>query len=167
MTDQTTPPTTSIPQPPYPLHLSVKDRIHPEYAAFYNDQIINKQQVQYQPMEAIRAASGVLIPGGGPMLPVGKTEDILFKRQESTGPDVSVRVFTPEISNDQEIPEGGWPVYVYYHGGGWVLGNIDTENTVSTNVCKRAKVVVVSVNYRFGFPFLSSFQHSIQVNFES
>jgi len=59
--------TSTIPQPPYPLHPSVKDRIHPEYAAFYNAHIMDKQQVQYVPIEIHRAASGVLILGGGPV----------------------------------------------------------------------------------------------------
>ena len=80
-----------------------------------------------------------------PVLPVGKTEDIAIKRVESDGPDVLVRVFTPETP----APEGGYGVMLYMHGGGWVLGNINTENTVCTNICKRAGVVVVSVDYRY------------------
>ncbi|KAJ9370637.1 hypothetical protein DTO282E5_4613 [Paecilomyces variotii] len=131
------------PQPPYPLHDSVRDRLHPEYVAFYSKYIINQQQVHLQPVSASRT-SGILIPGGGPVLEVGKTEDINIKRQETEGPDVPVRVFTPEGTK----PEGGWPVFLYFHGGGWVLGNIDTENTVCSNICVRAKCVVVTVDYR-------------------
>ncbi|KAL1983161.1 hypothetical protein VTN96DRAFT_411 [Rasamsonia emersonii] len=132
-----------VPQPPYPLHESVRDRLHPEYVAFYNKYIINQQQVHYQPVAASRT-SGILIPGGGPVLEVGKTEDISIKRQETEGPDVPVRVFTPK----GDKPEGGWPVFLYFHGGGWVLGNINTENTVCSHVCQRAKCVVVTVDYR-------------------
>lgn len=132
------------PQPPYPIHKSVQDSLDPEYVNFYNKYIINNQQVQYQPVEASRT-SGTLIPGGGPLLPVGKTEDFAIKRKETTGPDVAVRCFTP----GGKRPENGWPVMLYYHGGGWVLGNINTENTVCTNICNRANVVVVSVDYRF------------------
>jgi len=131
-------------QPPYPLHPSVADKIHPDYAEFYNEHIIDKQQVHLQPVEASRT-SGILIPGGGPKLPVGKTEDISFERKETEGPNVVVRVFTPE----GETPENGWPLMLYFHGGGWVLGNIETENTVCTNLCARAKCVVVSVDYRY------------------
>lgn len=131
------------PQPPYPLHESVRDRLHPEYVDFYNKYIINQQQVHLRPVAASRT-SGILIPGGGPVLEVGKTEDINIKRRETEGPDVQVRVFTPK----GEKPEGGWPVFLYFHGGGWVLGTIDTENTVCSNVCVRAKCVVVTVDYR-------------------
>lgn len=100
------------PQPPYPIHDSVKDKLHPEYVEFYNKYIINNQQVHYQPVEASRT-SGTLIPGGGPSLPVGKTEDIAITRIETEGPDVMVRCFTPS----GERPVNGWPVMVYYHGG--------------------------------------------------
>ncbi|CRG83565.1 hypothetical protein PISL3812_00918 [Talaromyces islandicus] len=135
-------------EPPYPLHPSVAARVHPEYAAFYNKYIINMQQVHLQPVSASRVG-GVIIPGGGPILPVGKTEDFLIDRVATAtaaagaGP-VKLRVFTPEGSP----PETGWSVFLYFHGGGWVLGNIDTENTVCSNVCQRAGVVVVSVDYR-------------------
>jgi acetyl esterase/lipase len=140
--------TPSSPQPPYPIHLSVIDRLDPEYAKFYNEHVIDKQQVHLQPVSASRT-SGILIPGSGPKLPVGSTQDILIPRIEAEGSGIPIRVFTPE----GERPEKGWPLMVYYHGGGWVLGNIDTENTVCTHLCSRARCVVVTVDYRyFSFP---------------
>lgn len=132
------------PQPPYPLHESVKDRLDDEYVKFYNEHVIDKQQVHLQPVQASRT-SGILIPGGGPKQPVGSTQDISIPRRETEGPDIKLRVFTP----DGTRPEKGWPLMVYYHGGGWVLGNIDTENTVCTHLCSRAKCVVVTVDYRY------------------
>lgn len=131
------------PQPPYPLHDSVKDILDPEYVAFYNKHVINLQQVHLQPVAASRT-SGVLIPGGGPLLEVGKTEDITIQRRATEGPDVQVRVFTPK----GEKLDNGWPAMLYFHGGGWVLGNINTENTVCTNLCARSNCVVVTVDYR-------------------
>ncbi|KFZ23030.1 hypothetical protein V502_02493 [Pseudogymnoascus sp. VKM F-4520 (FW-2644)] len=134
---------TLLPQPPYPLHESVKDKLDPEYVNFYNKYIINNQQVHYQPVEASRT-SGILIPGGGPLQSVAKTEDIPIKRRETDGPDIIVRCFTPH----GEKPATGWPATIYYHGGGWVLGDINTENTVCTHMCSRANCVVISVDYR-------------------
>lgn len=139
-------------QPPYPLHDSVKNLLNPEYVAFYNQHVINLQQVHLQPVAASRT-SGVLIPGGGPLLEVGKTEDITIQRRVTEGPDVNVRVFTPK----GEKPKGGWPVMLYFHGGGWVLGNINTENTVCTNLCARGNCVVVTVDYRYVYPTYSPF----------
>jgi acetyl esterase/lipase len=139
--------TPANPQPPYPLHPAVKDKLDPIYTQFYTKHIQYHQQVHLQPVHASRT-SGILIPGGGPKLPVGKTQDLSLHRRETEGPDIPIRVFTPE----GERPKGGWPGMVYYHGGGWVLGNIETENTVCTHLCRRAGCVVVTVDYRY-FPF--------------
>lgn len=133
----------SVAQPPYPLHESVRDLLDPEYVAFYNKHVINNQQVHLQPVAASRT-SGVLIPGAGPMLEVGKTQDLSIQRRATDGPPVPIRCFTPK----GDTPAGGWPVMLYFHGGGWVLGNIDTENVVCSNLCVRGNCVVVTVDYR-------------------
>ncbi|KAK7404150.1 hypothetical protein QQX98_010054 [Neonectria punicea] len=130
-------------QPPYPLHESALERIDPEYAAFYNKNILDKQQVHLQPIEASRT-SGTLIPGSGPLQPVASTVDYSIPRAESQGPNVDVRCFTPLGSK----PATGWPVCVYFHGGGWVLGTIDTENVIASHLCARGECVVVAVDYR-------------------
>lgn len=133
----------SASQPPYPLHASVVDRIDPEYAAFYNTHVFDKQQVHLQPISASRS-SGVLIPGAGPLQAVASTEDLSITRRESSGPDVPIRFFTPQ----GEKPAAGWPLCMWFHGGGWVLGNIDTENVIASHLCARGKSVVVAVDYR-------------------
>ncbi|KAI1335657.1 esterase [Xylariaceae sp. FL0016] len=133
----------NYPQPPYPLHDSIKDLLDPEYAAFYNQYLLNAPQVHYQPVAASRVG-GKLIPGGTDPVPVGQKIDAHIARKESSGPDVPVRVFVPE----GPAPAAGWPVFLWYHGGGWVLGNIDTENSLCTNLCARAKCVVITTDYR-------------------
>ncbi|HEX7131813.1 MAG TPA: alpha/beta hydrolase [Iamia sp.] len=40
------------------------------------------------------------------------------------------------------------PVLVWYHGGGWVIGNVETSDATARKLCQRAGVVVVSVDYR-------------------
>lgn len=40
------------------------------------------------------------------------------------------------------------PLLVYFHGGGWVIGNIDTADNISRFICKRAGCHVLSVDYR-------------------
>lgn len=39
-------------------------------------------------------------------------------------------------------------MFIWFHGGGWVLGGLDSENSFLTRCCATAKCVVVSVNYR-------------------
>ncbi|KAF6816012.1 lipase 2 [Colletotrichum plurivorum] len=130
-------------EPPYPLHPSVLDRINPEYEAFYNKHVFDKQVVHHQPISASRA-SGTLIPGAGLKLPVASARDFRIPRKETSGPGVLVRAFTPL----GDRPEKGWPLCIWFHGGGWVLGNIDTENVIATNLSNRAKCVALCVHYR-------------------
>jgi acetyl esterase/lipase len=43
---------------------------------------------------------------------------------------------------------GPHPVIAYFHGGGWVLGNLDSDDPLCRDLCVRTDAVVVSVNYR-------------------
>ncbi len=42
------------------------------------------------------------------------------------------------------------PVLIYFHGGGWVIGDLDTHDTLCRELANGAGVVVVSVDYRMG-----------------
>jgi cation diffusion facilitator CzcD-associated flavoprotein CzcO/acetyl esterase/lipase len=43
---------------------------------------------------------------------------------------------------------GPHPVVVYFHGGGWVLGNLDSDDPLCRDLCARSGAVLISVNYR-------------------
>ncbi|HVT65901.1 MAG TPA: alpha/beta hydrolase fold domain-containing protein [Mycobacteriales bacterium] len=43
---------------------------------------------------------------------------------------------------------GPHPVIAYFHGGGWVLGDLDSDDPLCRDLCDRTGAVVVSVNYR-------------------
>jgi acetyl esterase len=42
------------------------------------------------------------------------------------------------------------PVLVYYHGGGWVIGDLDTHDTLCRELANRSGCGVVAVDYRMG-----------------
>lgn len=44
--------------------------------------------------------------------------------------------------------EGVLPILVYFHGGGWVIGNLDTADFWCRAFANAAQCIVVSVNYR-------------------
>nr|WP_281427635.1 alpha/beta hydrolase [Mesobacillus maritimus] len=69
---------------------------------------------------------------------VGKVED---RRIPGPGGEIPVRIYTPE-------GEGPFPALVYYHGGGWVIGNLDTVEVPCRLLTNRANCVVISVDYR-------------------
>jgi acetyl esterase len=43
---------------------------------------------------------------------------------------------------------GPLPVHVYYHGGGWVLGDLDSHDWVCRRIANAAQCAVLSVDYR-------------------
>jgi acetyl esterase len=55
--------------------------------------------------------------------------------------EIPVRVYTPSGT-------APFPLLVYFHGGGWVLGSIDTHDGVCRELANAAGCVVVSVDYR-------------------
>lgn len=61
---------------------------------------------------------------------------------EEISPHVKVRVYTPP--NAQEP----LPLVLFCHGGGWIFGNLDTEDHLCRVICARVKAVVVSIGYR-------------------
>ncbi|XP_072521709.1 arylacetamide deacetylase-like 4 isoform X2 [Salminus brasiliensis] len=56
---------------------------------------------------------------------------------------VPVRVYEPTAASDQKRRG-----MMYFHGGGWVLGNIDMYDDVCNHIAKECDTTVVSVGYR-------------------
>ena len=60
--------------------------------------------------------------------------------------DIPVRVYRPFGS----APNAVLPVLVFYHGGGWTIGDLDTHDTLCRELANGASVCVVAVDYRMG-----------------
>jgi acetyl esterase len=56
-------------------------------------------------------------------------------------PSLPLRIYSPDES-------GPHPVVVYFHGGGWVLGDLETHDVFCRELTRRAAVIVVAVDYR-------------------
>ena len=46
--------------------------------------------------------------------------------------------------------DGVLPVLVYYHGGGWVIGDLDTHDVLCRQLCNLSGCAVIAVDYRLG-----------------
>ncbi len=57
---------------------------------------------------------------------------------------VPVRAYRPKGAGRDEI----LPALVYFHGGGWVIGDLDTHDVVCRTLCNAARCAVFSVEYR-------------------
>ena len=71
-------------------------------------------------------------------LPIGSIRD-----EQIPGPagDLAIRIYTP-------TGEGPFGILVNFHGGGWVIGDLDTSDSVCRSMAQAANCVVVSVDYR-------------------
>ena len=87
-------------------------------------------------VRAAMAGGDALSPGEP--LPVARVED-----RTIPGPDgeLPVRIYWPEGT-------GPFPIVVFFHGGGWVICDLDTHDGQARSLCKGAGAVVVSVDYR-------------------
>jgi len=68
--------------------------------------------------------------------------DTVGKEIPVSGGNVHLRVYTPKAGN------GPFPVIVYYHGGGFVIANIDVYDASAKVLADKTGAVVVSVAYR-------------------
>jgi len=64
------------------------------------------------------------------------------------GEQITVRLYTPVLGKTL-------PVIVYYHGGGWVYGNLESADAGCQLLADQAQAIVVSVDYRLApeYPF--------------
>lgn len=57
------------------------------------------------------------------------------------GGEVPVRIYTPAGA-------GPFPLLVFFHGGGWVGGSLNSHDGTARELCAAAEAVVVAVDYR-------------------
>ncbi|GAA2137695.1 hypothetical protein GCM10009844_05000 [Nocardioides koreensis] len=76
------------------------------------------------------------------VVPVGSVEDLTVAGRPA-------RVYRPEGAVET-------PTLVYFHGGGYVIGDLDTHDQTCRRICRGAEVTVLAVDYRLapeeGFP---------------
>jgi acetyl esterase len=71
-------------------------------------------------------------------IPLVKSEDRMIPIDDG---NIRCRVYTPD-------GDGPFPIMVYLHGGGWMLGNIETHDALCRFITKLSDCIVVSVDYR-------------------
>jgi acetyl esterase len=85
-----------------------------------------------------RTAIEALVAASGEPEAVGRVEN-----RTIPGPagDIPVRIYTPE-------GRPPFPVLVYFHGGGWVIGSLDSHDGVCRLLTNAVGCIIVSVDYR-------------------
>ena len=95
---------------------------------YTSDLTVTRAREMVQAMQAVRPAGE----------PVAHIEDSVIP-----GPagEIPIRIYTPEGS-------GPFPILVFFHTGGWQIGNLDTQDPLCRRITNRAGCSVVAVDYR-------------------
>lgn len=74
--------------------------------------------------------------------PSANVHDVVDRSIPGPGGPIAVRVYAARAS---DVP---LPLVVYFHGGGFVAGDLDTHDGIARHVCRHADAIVVNVDYR-------------------
>lgn len=80
-----------------------------------------------------------------PVHPEVASEDCVI---DGPGGDLPIRIYRPAGAPASGAPASGAPVVVFFHGGGFVAGDLDTHDGTARLHAASADAVVVSVDYR-------------------
>jgi acetyl esterase len=64
--------------------------------------------------------------------------------RELSADGIPLRMYRPLVA----VPDRPLPALVYFHGGGWVIGDLDTHDTLCRELANGAGCAVISVDYR-------------------
>ena len=63
---------------------------------------------------------------------------------------IPLRLYRPAGRSGAGIASTATPVLVYFHGGGWTIGDLDTHDVLCRELANGSQCAVVSVDYRMG-----------------
>lgn len=99
-------------------------------------------QARAQPTPGDAATSVAVAMGMPAKMPLAKVVDIQVAGAAGMLP---ARMYDPQTSR------GPAPVILYFHGGGWVTGNLDTYDASDRALAMATGAIVVSVQYRLHY----------------
>ncbi|KAF8849254.1 hypothetical protein BDZ45DRAFT_663370 [Acephala macrosclerotiorum] len=121
-----------------PIHPDLRATLDPEYLAFHNEHLQYVLPSEATPWDRdVRTKSTPMSAAALEPIEVGNIQDVILKHAQ-------LRIFTPKFA----APADGWPVFAWLHGGGWTLGNLDSDNAFCSRVAEGASCIAVNINYR-------------------
>lgn len=111
--------------------------LDPQVAAYLASLPVTEPVASLDEMRRQNTFSGIV--SGGEAIPLAQVHN-----RTIPGPagEIPVRIYRPTPDNAL------LPVVLYFHGGGWVLGNLDTHDNICRSLAKHTPCVVIAVDYR-------------------
>ncbi|CAK7217371.1 hypothetical protein SCUCBS95973_003126 [Sporothrix curviconia] len=140
-----------------PIHPSVEDKLDPKVKEIYNKyqaRRLRADQVTYAEFDADRAR--YIFPRdkvASPFCPVGSVTTHTVPVSDPAG-QIAVRLYRPtEAALAALDAQEKLPVYVNFHGGGFVLGGLDDDDPLCRQLCQATPCIVANVAYRLAPEF--------------
>lgn len=113
--------------------------LDPALAAFLDHSADNPPMETLPPPIARQAYRELSAALGAPTPAIGSVTE---RSIDGPGGALALRLYTPQGAAT------GLPLLLYLHGGGWVIGDLETHDAVCRTLCHAAQTVVVAVDYR-------------------
>ncbi|OJI96743.1 hypothetical protein ASPVEDRAFT_158401 [Aspergillus versicolor CBS 583.65] len=122
-----------------PIHPSVLPHLDPVFIDLYNTHVAKTPNKPID-LSVLRSKYSVLYSyGTGPAPEPARIYDSQVPGHN--GDLIPVRVYEPATA-------GPWPVHLDFHGGGWGIGDLDTESHICKHLAVKAGVAVIDIGYR-------------------
>ncbi|SDC32448.1 acetyl esterase [Terribacillus halophilus] len=109
--------------------------LNPKIQAFLKQ--VNAQPLPLESVSPAQFRNQARMQDDGPKQEVAKVEDGRIELHDRTLP---IRIYRSENKVQ--------PALVFYHGGGWVVGSIDSHDATCREIANMAACTVISVDYR-------------------
>ncbi|KAH7384732.1 alpha beta hydrolase fold-3 domain-containing protein [Cadophora sp. MPI-SDFR-AT-0126] len=140
------------------LHPSVVDRLDPQFAEIftrYQAPKLQAHQVTYEEYNADRSKYTFSI-APGPCPSVGSIQIFKIPVSDPSG-EISIQVYHPigdaAANGELKTADGKLPAHVNYHGGGFVIGGLQSDESWCRQVCQAVGCIMVNVDYRLAPEF--------------
>lgn len=94
------------------------------------------------PHEARRTSREAKLLLAGEPLPIGQVEDLRIDRP---GMPIPARIYRRRLLGEED---GARPLLVFFHGGGWMIGDLDTHDQLCRRLANETDGTVLAVDYR-------------------
>lgn len=105
------------------------------------------------PLEAETLRTSLDVPILGPTVEIAERREVIIDAQ---GSQIPARLYHPE-------PGVVLPLTVFFHGGGWVHGTLETHDRLAATLAREAACAVLSVAYRLApeHPFPAAYKDAL------
>ncbi|EXJ93363.1 hypothetical protein A1O1_01755 [Capronia coronata CBS 617.96] len=136
-----------------PIHPSVIEHLDPAFVKLYNDHIANGPPTSTDLNVVRQNYSALYSYAAAPATGVGGIGETQVPGWDKYPGDINVRVYVPpgEETGQRKV----WPVHFNFHGGGWAVGDLETDAHICHHICASVPCCVIDVEYRLipEYPF--------------